>query len=155
LRLCIRRFVLAYVGLFLHMGSCLRTWALTSVHEMSGRSSTLPIFTYFSSDSLLHAILTHLFEIFTFEYRYILFLSSFLYQNIIFSKFYLNQESNIIFLFCSHRPFMLVGEALIKWWSGTIFLSLKPVAISEKQALSLSLVFFWRILQALPWCGAY
>ena len=49
---------------------------------------------------------------------------------------------------------MLVGEALIKWWSGTIFMSPKSRAISERQALSLSLVFFQRSLWVLPCCSA-
>ena len=54
------------------MGSCLHTWALTLVRGALGRSSTLPIFTYFSTVSLPHAILTHLFIIFASDYHYIL-----------------------------------------------------------------------------------
>ena len=102
-------YIHAYASLFLRLcvrgngpvyaGSCLCSWALTRVHETSSRSSTLPIFTYFSSVSLPCAILTHLFVIFAFAYHYILFLSSFLLQNIIISKFCLNQESNVIFFF--------------------------------------------------------
>ena len=71
---CVRRFVLAYTGLFLRLcvrgngpeyaGSCLCTWALTRICDMFGKSSTLPIFVYFSSVSLPCAILTHLFVIF-------------------------------------------------------------------------------------------
>ena len=106
---CVRKFILAYANLFLRLcvrgngpvyaRSCLCTWALTRVCETSSKSSTLPIFTYFSSVSLPCAILTHLFVIFASAYHYILFLSSFLLQNIIISKFCLNQESNVIFFF--------------------------------------------------------
>ena len=40
---------------------------------------------------------------------------NFCFENIIFHQFCLNQESNVIFFFCSHHPFMLVGEALLRW----------------------------------------
>jgi len=45
---------------------------------------------------------------------------------------------------------MLVGEAPIRWWNGSTFLSPKPGAILGRSALSLSLVFFRRILRVLP-----
>ena len=74
--------ILVYAGMFLrfrvrgngpaYAGSCLRTWALTCIHETLGRSSTLLIFTHFSIVSLPHAILIHLLDIFTSEYDYIL-----------------------------------------------------------------------------------
>ena len=54
---CVRSFVLAYAGMFLrfyirrdgpaYARSYLCTWALTRIHETSGRSPTLPIFTFF------------------------------------------------------------------------------------------------------------
>ena len=49
---------------------------------------------------------------------------------------------------------MQVGEAPIRWWSGSTFLSPKPEAISRRQASSLSSVFFQRSLQVLPWRSA-
>ena len=58
------------------------------------------------------------------------------------------------FLFCSHHPLMLVGEALIRWWNGTTFLPLKLGPTSERWASSPSLVFFQRGLRVLPWCSA-
>ena len=80
----------AYVGLFLRLcvrwdgpayaGSCPHMWALTCVHEMLGRGLTLPIFTSFSTISLLYATLTPLFIIFSSEHHYILLLSLFLHQ---------------------------------------------------------------------------
>ena len=86
--LCVCRFVLTYTGLFLrfcmhgngltYAKSCLYTWALTHICEMLGRSPILPIFTYFSTVSLPHPILTHLFVIFAPDYHYILFLFFFI-----------------------------------------------------------------------------
>ena len=123
---CVRGSNLAYAGLFLqfcvygngpaYARSYLRMWALTYVREMLGRSLTLPIFTYFSSVSLSYVILTPLLVIFAPISLYLSFLS--LHENIIFPKFCLNQESNVIFFFFflgSHHPFMLVGEALTRW----------------------------------------
>ena len=168
---CIRGSVLAYAGKFLSLcvrgnglayaGSWLHTWALTYIHEMPGRSLALPIFTYFSTVSLPHAILTLLLSFLHSIIIISFFLSSFLHQNIIFSKFYLNQESNVIFFFlssllqsshffffffASHHSLIRAGEALIRWWSSSTFLSSKPRAIFKRQALSLSSVFFWRSL---------
>ena len=99
---------------------------------------------------------SHLFVIFASKYNYIL-----LFIFILSSKHHIFQilfESRILcylFIFsCSHHPLMLVGEALMKWWSGTIFLSPKPGAMFRRRALSLSLVFFWRSLGVLHWCNA-
>ena len=71
---CVHSSILAYATLFLRLyvrgdgsayaGSCLRTWALTHVCETPGRGLILPPFTSFSTMSLLHVILTHLFVIF-------------------------------------------------------------------------------------------
>ena len=63
-------------------------------------------------------------------------------ENTISHHFCLNQESNVIFFFCSYHLLMLVGETPISWWSGTTFSPLKLGPISRKQALSLSLAFF-------------
>ena len=52
--------------------SCLRTWALTRVREAPGKGPTLPIFTYFSTISVLYAILIPLFVIFVSKHHYIL-----------------------------------------------------------------------------------
>ena len=54
----------------------------------------------------------------------------------IFLEFHLNHESNDIF-FCSHHPLMLVGEAPIRWWSGSSYLSPKPGIISGRHVISL------------------
>ena len=79
---CVCSSILAYVSMFLRLcvcgnglayaGSCQRAWVLTLICETPGRSSTLPIFIYFSFVSLLREILTHLFVIFASEYHYIL-----------------------------------------------------------------------------------
>ena len=72
---CLRRYVFEALHTWewtCICGSCLCAWALAHVHETLGRSSTLSIFIYFSSVSLLHAILTHLFVIFASEYHCIL-----------------------------------------------------------------------------------
>ena len=73
LRLCVCQFWLAYAG------SCLRTWALTRVHKTPGRGLTLPIFTSFSTVSLLYAILTPFFVIFAPKHHYILLFLFFIY----------------------------------------------------------------------------
>ena len=142
-------YILAYTGLFLrfyicgdgpaYAGSCLRKWALTRLCKTSSKSSTRPVFISFSLVSFLYAIVTHLFVIFAFEYycnKTSYFPNSACIRNLMSSFFF----------FGSHHPLMLVGEALIKWWSGTIFMSPKSRAISERQASSLSLVFFQRSL---------
>ena len=79
---CIHNYVLGYVGLFLrscvlgfwlaYTRSYLGTWALTRVREAPGKGPTLPIFTYFSTISLLYAILIPLFVIFVSKHHYIL-----------------------------------------------------------------------------------
>jgi len=79
---CIHNYVLGYVGLFLrscvlgfwpaYTRSYLRTWALTRVREAPGKGPTLPIFTSFSTISLLYAILIPLFVIFVSKNHYIL-----------------------------------------------------------------------------------
>ena len=112
---CVHSSVLVYIVLFLRLyvrrngfayaGSCLHTWALTCVRETLGRSPFLPIFTYFSFVSLPCAILTHFFCHFCILHITIsLFLSSFLHQSIIFPKFCLDQESNVIFFFAVIIP---------------------------------------------------
>ena len=75
-------------------------------------------------------------------------------KNIIFRHFYLNQESNVIFFFCSPHPFMLVGEAPTRWWNGTTFLFPKLGLTSGKRASNLSLAFYQKGLQMLLWCNA-
>ena len=79
---CVRNSVLSHTGMILRFyvcgdglalaGSCLRAWALTCVHEMPGRSPTLPIFTHFSIVSFPYAILTHLFVNFASKYHCII-----------------------------------------------------------------------------------
>ena len=54
-------------------------------------------------------------------------------ENIIFHLVRLNQEFNVIFFFCSPHPLMLVGEALIRWWSGITSLFLKQGLTSENR----------------------
>ena len=49
---------------------------------------------------------------------------------------------------------MLVGEAPIRWWSGTTSLFSKPGLTSKKRASSLSLFFYWKSPQVLLWCNA-
>ena len=73
LYLCVHSSVLAYTGMFLrfcirgnrlaYAGSCLRVWTLTCVHKTPCKSSTLPIFTSFSTISPPYAILTPFFVI--------------------------------------------------------------------------------------------
>ena len=74
-------------------------------------------------------------------------------KNIISHHFCLNQESNVIFFFCSLYPLMLVGEVLTRWWSGTTSLFSRLGLISRKRALSLSLAFLQKGPQVLPWCN--
>ena len=165
LDLCVHRSVLAYVGLFLSLcirgfwpmyaGSCLRTWVLIRVHEMLGRGLTLPIFTSFSTVSLLYANPTPLFVIFAPKHHCILLF--YLYsciENIMFHHFHLNQEPSVIFFFYSPHPLILIGEALTRWWSGTTSLFPKLGLTSEKRALSPSLAFCRKSLQVLLCCNA-
>ena len=118
---CIWRSILAYVGLFLRLcicgnrpayaGSCLLMWD-------AWQRPYSAYFTSFSLVSLLYAILAHFFffVIFVFDHHHIL-----LFIFILASKtsFFINSAwiKNLIssFLFCSHYPLMLVGEALIRW----------------------------------------
>ena len=74
-------------------------------------------------------------------------------ENIISHHFCLNQESNVIFFFCSPYPLMLVGEVLTRWWSGTTSSFSRLGLISRKRALSLSLAFLQKGPQVLPWCN--
>ena len=79
---CIHNSILVYISLFLrscilgfwpvYARSYLRIWALTRIHEASSKGPTLPIFTYFSTISLLYAILIPLFVIFVSKHHYIL-----------------------------------------------------------------------------------
>ena len=71
-------------------------------------------------------------------------------ENTISHQFFLNQEYNVIFFFCSPHPFMLVGEAPTKWWNGTTFSFLRLELISGRWALSLSLAFIRKGLQVPP-----
>ena len=129
-------------------------WALTCVRETLGRGLTLPIFTSFSTLSLLYAILTPLLSFLHLNITASFFLSYSCIENIIFHHFHLNQESNIIFFFCNPHPLVLVGEAPTRWWSGTTSLFLKPGLTFRKWASSLSLAFYWKSLQVLLWCNA-
>ena len=54
-------------------------------------------------------------------------------KNMIFHLVRLNQEFKVIFFFCSPHPLMLVGEALIRWWSGITSLFLKQGLTSENR----------------------
>ena len=129
-------------------------WALTRVRETLDRGLTLPIFTSFSTLSLLYAILTPLLSFLHLNITASFFLSYSCIENIIFHHFHLNQESNIIFFFCNPHPLVLVGEAPTRWWSGTTSLFLKPGLTFRKWASSLSLAFYWKSLQVLLWCNA-
>ena len=108
LYLCIHGSVLAYTNMFLrfcvsgngptYAGSYLCVWALTRVCEMLDRSPTLPIFTHFSTVSPPYAILTPLFIILASEHHYIILCIFIRASQHHILKFYLNHESNIIFL---------------------------------------------------------
>ena len=112
---CVCNSVLAYTGVFLrlcihrngpaYVESCLLTWALTRVHEMLGRSPTLPIFTLFSIVSPPYAILTpFFFVILAFEkHRIILFIFILSLKHHM-PKFRLDHESSVIFLFIVITP---------------------------------------------------
>ena len=155
---CVRRYVLKALRtwewicvcgvLFAYMGFDLRTWdAWHKPHFVH--------FRLFSIVSLPHAILTHLFFIFASDYHYTLFYLHFCIKISYFLNFAWIRDlmSSSFFSFFFFCPHMLIGEAPIRWWSGSTFLSSKPRAISERRALSLSLVFFQRSLRVLPWCS--
>ena len=57
-------------------------------------------------------------------------------------------------LFYSHHSLMLVGQAPIRWWSGSTFSPLKLEVMFGRWALSPSLAFFWKSLWVPPWCSA-
>ena len=154
---CVRRFVLEALCmwgwtcvcgvLFTYVGFDLSTWhtwqRLYSAHFHF-------FFNYFTSICNLKTSFCH-FCIWTslhpsfYHFSFI--------KNIISHHFCLNQESNVIFFFCSLYPLMLVGEVLTRWWSGTTSLFSRLGLISRKRALSLSLAFLQKGPQVLPWCN--
>ena len=92
--------------------SYLRTWVLTHVCETPSKGPTLPIFTHFSTVSLLKSLFVN----FASKHHYILLLIFILALKTSFFIIFTWIENLMpSSFFCSHHPLMLVGEALIGW----------------------------------------
>ena len=133
-------------------------WTLTCVRKTPGIISTLPII-YFFFNRFTSICNSNIFFFCCCHFCiWISLYHSFYLHSCITIPFSLNFTwiMNLMtsLLFYSHHSLMLVGQAPIRWWSGSTFSPLKLEVMFGRWALSPSLAFFWKSLWVPPWCSA-